>query len=373
LPVLSTLNYISEEGSVLYGYYPSALENSTLGWETTKSLNLGLDFTLYKGRLRGAVDTYLSHTSDLLLKETISAINGTTSITRNIGETRNKGLELQISTVNVDTRQFTWKTDFNLTAYKTEIVNVGLKDGNGNYIDDVASGWFIGHPVNVNFDYSFDRNLQKEDFILDGNGDYVLDGNNNYQLKPEVAEEIVVFGTPFPGKPIVKDVNKDGIIGGSEDKEIHGDQEPDLLIGMTNTFKYKNWTFSFFLNGVWGVTKANNLINMEAPGPRRKLNQTYWTPDNPINELPGINRGSLTQETLYPYFKANFVRIQDVSLTYNFPPSALSWLSFSELSAFVNVKNLTTFTNWKGLDPEYSTQSDVPRARSFVLGLRFSF
>ncbi|HZH74158.1 MAG TPA: hypothetical protein VFD91_16805, partial [Mariniphaga sp.] len=93
----------------------------------------------------------------------------------------------------------------------------------------------------------------------------------------------------------------------------------------------------------------------------------------PTNELPGINAGSLTQEPIYPYFDANFIRLQDVSLTYKFPSSFLSRISFSELSAFVNIKNLATFTDWEGLDPEYSEQADVPRARSYILGLRLAF
>ena len=373
LPVLSSRNYIDENGNILYGYFPKALENPDLSWETTKSLNAGLDFTLLQGRISGVVDTYKSNTYNLLLKETISAINGTTSITRNIGETKNNGLEFQLSTVNIDQKKIFWKTDFNFATYNSKIVHVGLKDNDGNYIDDVASEWFIGHPVNVNFDYSLDRILQKDDFMLDDKGEYILGENNNYLLKPDIQEQIVVFGTPFPGKPVVKDLNGDGIIGGSEDKEIHGNRAPDFIAGMTNTFKYGNLTLSFFLNGVWGVTKRNELINMRSLGPDRKMNTTYWTPDNPINVLPGINDGSLTQRELYPYFTADFIRLQDVSLTYNFPSTLLSKFSFSELAVFLNAKNLGTFTKWKGLAPEYTEQADIPRPRSIIVGLRFAF
>jgi len=373
LPLLSTQDYIDENGKVLYGYFPEALENSDLSWETTKSFNLGLDFTLFKGRIRGVIDGYRSQTYDLLLNETISAINGTTRITRNIGETRNTGLEFQISSVNVDKNKFSWKTDFNISTYNSQIVHVGLRDGEGNYIDDVASKWFIGYPVNVNFDYSLDRILQKNDFVLDGNGEYMLDVNNNYILKEDLKTQIVVFGTPSPGKPVVKDVNGDGIIGGSEDKVIQGNLAPDFIAGMNNTFKYGNWSISFFLNGVWGITKKNDLINTRSLGPDRKMNLSYWTPDNPINVLPGRNSGSMTQEDLFPYFDANFIRIQDISLSYDFPSYLLSKLSFTDLAAFINIKNLATITKWKGLDPEYTLQTEVPRARSFILGLRFSF
>jgi TonB-linked SusC/RagA family outer membrane protein len=372
LPILSNRNYIDENGNILYGYFPMALENTDLSWETTKSFNVGVDFSILRGRIHGVIDAYRSNTYDLLLNETISAINGTTSITRNIGETKNHGVELQLSSINVHRNKFSWKTDFNFATYNSKIVHVGLRDGEGNYINDVASQWFIGHPVNVNFDYALDRILQKEDFILDANGNYLLDANNNYQLREEVKSEIVVFGTPFPGKPIVKDFNGDGIIGGSEDKMIHGNLAPDFISGMTNTFKYGNFTFSFFLNGVWGITKRNDLINTKGLGPKRKMNLTYWTQNNPISVLPGINAGSLTQEELYPYFDANYVRLQDISLTYDLPSSLLSKLLFSDFAAFINIKNMATYTKWKGLDPEYTTQSDVPRARSYILGLRFT-
>ena len=374
LPRLSSKNYISPDQNQLFGFFPQRLSNPELGWETTKSVNAGIDFSIQRGRFSGSLDVYQSRTYDLLLNETISAINGTTSILRNIGETANRGLELQLNTVNVSNRNFTWETNFNFSTYRSEIVHVGLTDERGNYIDDVASEWFIGHPVNVNFDYAVDRILQKEDFQLDGNGNYLLDENNNYQLRPEVADQIVlVTNTARPGQPILKDVNNDGVITGSDDKVIHGNRNPDFLAGMTNTLRYRNWSLTFFLNGVWGVTKVNDLINSRSIGPRRKLNIEYWTPENPVNFYPGINAGSQLNITAYaPYFNADFVRVQDVSLAYRLPASALNRVPLDGVEAYINVKNAHTFTNWNGLDPEYSGQTGIPRARSVIFGLRLS-
>ena len=374
LPQLSGKNYISPDQNQLFGYFPQRLSNPDLGWETTKSVNFGIDFSIQRGRFGGSLDIYKSRTYDLLLNETISAINGTTSILRNIGETSNHGLELQLNTVNISARDFMWETNLNFSTYQSEIVHVGLTDEQGNYIDDVASAWFIGHPVNVNFDYALDRILQKEDFMLDGNGQYLLDENNNYQLRPEVAEQIVlVTNTARPGQPILKDVNNDGVITGSDDKVIHGNRNPDFLVGMTNTLRFKNWTFTFFLNGVWGVTKVNDLINSRSIGPRRKLNIEYWTPENPVNFYPGINAGSQLNITNYaPYFDADFVRLQDLSLSYRLPVTSLFRLPVSGMEAYVNVKNAHTFTSWNGLDPEYSGQTGIPRARSIIFGLRLS-
>ena len=373
LPTMSSSTYIDEDGNTLYGYYAKKLENSDLGWETTVSLNGGLDFTLFGGRVRGSLDAYKSKTSDLLLNETISSLNGTTSITRNIGKTSNRGIELQVSTVNINNDLFSWKTDATLSTYDSEIVDVGLYDDNGNPTDDVSSEWFIGHPVDVNYDYVLDRILQKDDFITDDNNNYVYDDNGSYQLKDDVAEDVVVYGDAFPGKPIVKDINGDGLISGSDDKEIIGKTIPSLTAGMTNTFKYKNWTLSFFLNSVWGITRKNELVNSSGYNGDRKMSDiSYWTPDNASTDIPGINISSTTAQTLYLYEKANFVRLQDVTLAYDLPESLLQTIGFSNFSAYINVKNAYTFTNWRGLDPEYSSVRGIPRVRSFILGLRFS-
>jgi len=375
LPNLSSgYNYISPTGTVQYGYYPQKLANTVLGWETTESYNIGLDYTLLNGKVRGAIDAYTSRTYDLLLNETISAVNGTTSIARNIGETKNKGIEFQVSTVNIDNGELFWRTDFNATAYRTEIVNVNQFDEEGNPTDDIASKWFLGHPVKVNYDFVMDRILQKEDFITDTEGNYVLDANDAYQLKD--PESVVTdVNNPYPGMTLVQDTNGDGEIGDA-DKVIIGDRIPDFMAGMTNTFKYKNWTFSFFLNSVWGVSKKNEFLVYTNLGPERQIaNIPFWTPENPTTELPGINDGN-RDKTLYPYTDVNFVRIQDVTLSYTFPEI----IGLSNFEIYANVKNLHTFTNYEGIDPEYDETANtnianarIPRTRSLILGLRMSF
>lgn len=374
LPVMTSLNYISADEKTLFGYFPETLANPDLSWETTKSFNLGTDFSFQKGRLTGSLDAFFSNTFDLLLSETISSVNGTNQITRNIGETKNQGYEVQISGFVLNKGDLNWKIDLIGSRYVSEIVQVGLKDEEGQFIDDVASEWFIGYPVNVFFDYTLDRILQKEDFVLDSEGNYIFDDRGNYQILPEVADEIVqTTPTLRPGQPIVKDLNGDGVIGGAEDKIIYGNENPDFTLGITNTINYKNWTLSIFLNGVWGVSKPNTLINNNGFGPRRKLNINYWTPENPTNTLPGLNKGSLTPSIdLYPYSDANYLRIQDISIAYRIP----SKLPFTKFELYSNIRNLYTFTSWEGVDPDYDVRgegNDIPRARSFIFGVRITY
>ena len=374
---LTSSNYIDQNQNILYGYRPSQLSNPNLSWETTKSFNLGLDFSFYNGRISGTLDAFSSETFDLLLEESISAVNGTDQILRNVGETKSKGLEISLKSINVSNDNLIWKTNFVGSLYRTEIVQVGLKDANDNWIDDIASGWFIGQPVNVNYDYTLDRVLQNQDFVLDAQGNYVLDGNNDYQLIPEVENAIIDLSnsqTPRPGQPIVKDTNGNGIID-PNDREIQGNENPDFTAGLTNTFTFKNLTFSFFVNGVWGVTKLNRFINNNGFTNSRKLDITYWTPESPTSQLPGLNMNSLTSGVdLNTYQDASYIRLQDVTLSYKLPTLFTEKLSIENLEVFSNMKNLYTFTDWEGLDPDYDANgSDIPRPFSITIGLRLTF
>ena len=114
LPVLNGKNYLTDDYNPVYGFYPNQLASPILGWETTTSYNAGIDFGLLKDRIKGTLDIYTTRTTDLLLERTIPSINGTNSLLQNIGRTKGSGIEFQISSVNVATKNFTWSTDFNI-------------------------------------------------------------------------------------------------------------------------------------------------------------------------------------------------------------------------------------------------------------------
>ncbi|MFB9057370.1 SusC/RagA family TonB-linked outer membrane protein [Mariniflexile ostreae] len=352
LPTLSSVDYVDDNDGTLFGFYPSRLGDPSLGWETTVSFNAGLDFGLFKNRVKGLIDVYSSKTTDLLLRKSISNVNGTGSITQNIGETSNKGIEFQISTVNVRNNNFQWKTDFNIAHYNTEIVNVGLTDAEGNYIDDVGNKWFIGQPINVNYDYVFDG-IYQEDTAGTPQGD--VDAGDIRYL----------------------DVDGDGDID-PDDKQVIGRRIPDFIAGLTNTFKYKNWSFSFFLNMVSGITQSNTLLYTQDNDLREnRYNVAFWTPENKSNTYPRNDRtASVNQRSMGFYRSTDFIRLQDVTLNYQFPSETLKKLKIENLELFANIKNLYTKTDWIGLDPEFSNsasqQTAVPQTTSFLLGLKIS-
>jgi TonB-linked SusC/RagA family outer membrane protein len=356
LPSLSSRDYLTSDFKSAFGFYPQKLGNPSLGWETTKSLNLGLDFGLWKNRITGLFETYWSNTTDLLLDRTISPINGDTYIRENIGETKNTGVEFQISSVNINKSDFIWKTDFNISHYETKIVNVGLTDENGKYIDDVASEWFIGQPIKVNYDYVFDGIWQTGDDIANS---------------PQP--------TALPGYIKYKDVNKDSIISPA-DKQIIGSRDPSFIAGMTNTFIYKNFSLSFLLNAVQGISYRNLLYGTGQVSFRiNSYDKNFWSATNPTNEYPANIDGNVNPLSMDFYEDASFLRLQDITFSYSIPESLINKISFSKAEFFINLKNLATWTKWKGLDPEFlaispiNQQRAAPQIKSFIIGARFSF
>lgn len=354
LPSLSTFNYLTDDHKALYGFYPSQLASPDLGWETTASLNTGLDFELFKGKVTGTFDAYWSNTSDLLLSRSIPAINGTRTITENIGKTTNNGYEVQLTYNAVKTNNFSWSATVNYSHYNTKIKDVGIYDQNGKPVDDVGSRWFIGSPIDVNYDY-----------VFDGIWQITNPANPTGQQDPGYRYSI-------PGNIKYRDV--DGINDiTTADRQIIGRRIPDFTMSMLNFFTYKNFSFSFFLNGSKGITVNNTLLAENDMSYRQnQLDKVFWTPENPINTYPKNDlNGAVNPLKAGYYRKADYIRLQDITVGYKLPDNLVSKLRMQRVSVYANVKNLATWTNWEGLDPEFlANQLAAPQARSFVLGLK---
>ncbi|MCC8142722.1 MAG: TonB-dependent receptor, partial [Tannerellaceae bacterium] len=197
-----------------YGYYPATISNPDLKWEKTTTYNLGVDFGFFNGRISGVVELYLSNTKDLLMERIIPATSGYTLVMENIGKTRNKGVEVTLSTVNIDNRRpggFKWNTDLTFYRNKEEIVE--LMSGVER---DLSNGWFVGSPTEVFYDY---------------------EKIGIWQLGEE--EEAAKYGQ-VPGDIKVKDQNGDGQIDADNDRVIVGTSRPKFTMSMNNRFSYKN-------------------------------------------------------------------------------------------------------------------------------------
>jgi TonB-linked SusC/RagA family outer membrane protein len=357
LPNLSTFNYLSEDDKPLFGFYPINLESPNLGWETTTSLNAGIDFALWGGRIQGSFDLFRSTTKDLLLSKTIPTINGTDNLLENIGETASNGYEIQLTSNNLSSQNFRWTTTLNWMHYNSKIIHVGLFDTEGNPIDDIASGWFIGHPVGSNYDYVFNGVWQIAD-----------PANPKSPQDPNYPNSI-------PGYMKYKDI--DGEVGiSTTDKEVIGKSIPDFTAGMMNTLTYKNLSLSFFVNATFGRTARNYLMDVNGNSyAQNKMMIDFWTPDNPINTYPKnqLNNG-VNPEGAGFYEKTDFIRLQDVTLSYKIPQRLLSKAGIDRLEVYTNIKNPYTWTTWSGLDPEFvGSQRAAPQVRQIIMGVKFDF
>ena len=347
LSQLADRSYLNGEISAP-GYIPNTLGNPDLKWETTKSSNIGMDLSLWKGRVSLTFDRYQADTRDLLLSRSISSVQGISRITQNIGKTANWGWESQLSTLNIDSHGLKWSTDINVSVNRNRIADL-YGDGKS----DLANQWFIGMPVDVNYAYQF---------------------GGIWQVADTAAIKTSPQPTAKPGDVKIVDVNGDGKIDPT-DRTIIGSLQPKYSGGMTNTVKWHGFTASAFLQTVQGVTRQNvlrgsNQVNANVS--RNTVVNEYWSLTNPINTYPANSTTSNPLGVNF-YEDASFVRLKDVSLSYDVPTSLLKRLRVESARVYVNGRNLWTKTKWTGMDPELSSQRAIPLERSFISGLSLRY
>ena len=237
-------------------YYSSGanqMPNKNLGWEKTTQWNVGVDFSFIKGRLGGTVDMYTSRTKDLILDMTIPSLSGYPSMKTNVGQTKNKGIEITLNTIPILTKTFTWNSNLNFAWQKDEIVELA----NGKE-DDINNAWFIGESIAVHFGYEADGLWQESD-----------------------AAEMAKFnenGQKFTAgsvKPV--DQNGDYKID-ADDRVIIGNKNPRLTAGWSNSFSWKGLELTIDLQGRFGYTISTGGEGQLGMYQQREI--SYWRPDN---------------------------------------------------------------------------------------------
>lgn len=308
------------------GQYLNRIPNYDLGWEKSKEINVGLDFSFLKNRIMGSIDFYNKKNTDLILGQGIPQTNGFSSVDAvNIGATRNKGLEIALNTINIRTKNFTWSTVLSFATNKNEVTEIF-----GDHKDYPDQGLFIGQPVKVLYDY---------------------DWNGIWQLGEE--SEAAKYGRQ-PGDVKEVDQDEDGAMTPEKDRVILGNPFPDWTGSMTNTFTFKNWDLSVFVytrQGEKKFSKFHRELQNEYLGEINQLKVNYWTPENPSNEFYRPARGGNTSLLLYKDF--SFVRVGNITLGFNFPEKWLKPLHTSRARVYVTAVNPFLFTNYTGLDPEF--------------------
>jgi TonB-linked SusC/RagA family outer membrane protein len=364
------------------GLYINSIPNPDLKWEKTGQWDLGLNVGLFANRIYMEVDYYQSVTRDMLLNVPVPSITGFTTQLTNIGQLQNNGFEFLISTKNL-TGEFKWSTDFNISTNKNKVLQLGT-DGapiysSGNY---GVTKTEVGQPIANFYGYVFDGVFMTQAQTDAKNAD------GTYVIPRPVSATGVSLSTA--GDPIIRDVNKDGKID-ANDRTTIGNAQPDFTFGLTNTFQYKNFDFSFCLQGQYG----NEIINSQARfsktynGGRNQYAavSNYWKSE----ANPGDGKAfkpMLTYNALQSAFSTywvedgSFLRIRNVQLGYNVPKKALEWSPLASARIYVNAENLHVFTSYIGYDPENSAYSGLdlgndygatPMPMTITFGMKLNF
>ncbi|WP_089333506.1 SusC/RagA family TonB-linked outer membrane protein [Hymenobacter mucosus] len=325
------------------GLRANRIGNSNLKWEQTSSYNYAVDFSVLDNRIGGTVEYYDAKTKDLLLNRNLPIITGYGSILDNIGQVQNRGVEITLNTVNVKAGNFIWSTSANYTRNRNKILAL-----NGS--DDIGNRRFVGKPLGAIYDYRMIGVWQ-------------------------TGDDVKVDPTAKPGDLKFADINGDGQIS-SLDREYQGTELPNFTGGLTNTFEYKGLSLRIFLQTAQGILRNNPLLNRADFAGR--INQPaaigYWTAENRSNDRPSL---VFVNPRGYGYPKdASYTRLKDITLSYTFPQTLLDRAKLGAVTAYVSGRNLYTWTDWVGWDPEqtYDANTDrnrdnFPNVATYVFGL----
>jgi len=384
LGLLSTRPYNFGPTGYATGYYVSSIPNPGLGWEYSKTLNVGLDFTLFQDRLSGTIEYYSTKTDGILQSVNLPPTSGVSSIVQNVGKTQNNGIEIGLNgTILRNVNGWTWDLGFNIYANRNKLI--ALADGSAQ---DVNNSWFVGHNINSIYDYKKIGLWQKGD------------ANMNV-LEPGVDSNVIgsikvlytggVDGTGKPTRAI-----------GTADRQIM-DVDPDFQGGFNTRVAYKGFDFStvgvFKSGGVLVSTLYGSAgyLNLET-GRRNNVKIDYWTPDNTDAKYPRPGRQISGDNPKYgstlSYFNASFLKIRTISLGYDFNYKLLKNSNF-RLRMYATVQNpfvlFSPYHKESGMDPETNSYgnenqavagyprriltigTNTPSTRNFILGLNLSF
>ncbi len=367
-------NYIlgSGDGNVVSGLAQGNLGNPLLGWEQAKEVDLGLDLGLFQNRVYLTLDYYNKLTSNLLLNVPVPLSTGYETSLRNLGKLRNKGLEIALETRNIQNRNFTWTSNFNISFNTNTVEALGLGGtpiivANRAQENSLTHITQIGSPLGSYYG-----------FIFDG----------IYRTQEEVDKSAHLPGT-YAGDAKFRDINGDGAIN-DLDKTIIGNNLPKFTYGLNNSITFQNFDFGVLLQGVQdmeviNLVKRSNYRNVGADF------KNYWrSPDQPGDGKTFQPGNSANNRTISSWLveDGSFLRIKNVSLGYRLG-KILNGSFIKSARVYVNIQNLYTFTKYSLYNPEVNTTEGdpwissaltpgidygtYPLARTIIFGLNVGF
>lgn len=369
---LSTLSgydiYYYLGGKDVAGRIPSQMGNSDLRWETTTAVNYGVDFGLWNNRVSGSVEYYKTKTDDLLFLRTAPPSQVFTTVLSNVGKTEGEGIEVALNTQVIKSKNFSYDIDLSYTTNTDKVT--ALTEGIDKYQVEGASWLIVGQPVKIYYDFETNGNWNVGEFAQ-----YKTDWEARH---PGETLNYTANGAPngygTAGTLKIVDRNDDGKLNG-DDQRVY-DRSPKHILGMGNTFTIKNISLSVLLFARLGgyiSYDMNSQMNYETAN-WGDLN--YWTPANTGVKFPspGAASGLYTPyQNALKYEKADFYKIKDITLSYDFPKSMLRSVSISNLRIYGSLKNYFTFSAVENYDSERGGSISFPLAKQAVVGINLEF
>ena len=345
------------------GLRPTQIANPDLKWETTTQLDLGISIAILNNRVSLDVNYYNKKTSDLLLDIPLPLLNGFASITRNAGEMENRGVDINLNTVNVQTKKFEWKTNFNIGFLENEVLSLpdATKDLDGRqFVGGTLQRAIVGHSINAFFMVPY-KGINPDN----GNAEWI-------------ARDGSIINTVNPNE-----------------RQIVGDAIPDFTGGFSNTFNYNGFDFNVFFNFTYGNSiYLGDLTFTENPiggfNYARRV-ADYWTESNRDAAFPAATsatRNVFSQASTLHLLDGSFIRLRNISLGYTLKGSQLKTKAFQNVRLYVMGQNLWTLRaeGWegRGQDPEIADAGNAnlrqgqsfftpPQAKMITGGLNITF
>ncbi|MDB2520898.1 TonB-dependent receptor [Flavobacteriaceae bacterium] len=358
-------------GTTVSGAVPARIANQDLKWETTKEVNIGVDFSIANNRFSGSIDYFDRNTYDQLFQQPVPLTTGFSSVRTNFGQVKNSGVDFSFSSRNVD-KEWTWDTDIVMSFLKNEVVELPT------FAAEVISGSFgfsgnyritqVGSPILSFYGYELNGIFQEGDDIAGS-------------AQPNA----------LPGHPKFVDQDDNNKIDG-DDRVILGDPFADFTFGITNRFGYKDFSLEIYIQGVQGIENFSNLaaeslypINKE----RNHLAIHYldrWTTSNTDAAYPsGVNYTSYSDGTnkvnTYTVQDASFMRIKNITLNYNLPLTNVDFIKSGNV--YISGENLLTVApDYVGFDPDGNSDgtgisradfANYPLSRIIRIGCKLNF
>lgn len=388
--------------------------NPKIKWEATTTTNIGLDVSVLHNRVNLSLDLYNNESNNLIIKNSIPTSTGYSYQYQNIGSIRNRGVEVVLNTNNIRNKNFTWSTDFNIAFNRSKVLSIYGNAGSDHFIQNYDSriDYYIqvGKPLGQFYGYKYDGVYTTSDFTQKADGTYTLNagvpslkGRDRTKVKPGDVKYVCTAGQ--------KDLNGNPVWS-TDDRTVLGNAQPKFQGGLNNSFTYKGFDLSVFMNFVYGNKifnmssqrfigpylpnqnaldvmnsrfalvdpatgkESKNLERLATLNPQQSAKNAMWS-------LNSDNKIAISDALDYYLEDGSFLRLSTITLGYTLPKNLTNKARINNARIYCTLNNIYTFTSYSGYDPEVAATSSAltqgidnssyPRSKSYVIGLNLTF